>query len=85
MNIAIAIVGAVSWHSLELLNPSYFFKFYFFLLFSFSVLLRYNWHTALYKFKVHSIITWPTYTEKLLTVSSMTIVIKNFFPCDEKF
>lgn len=43
------------------------------------VLLRYNWHTTLYKFKVHSIITWPTYTEKLLTASSMTIVIKIFF------
>ena len=28
----------------------------------FPVLLRYDWHTALYKFKVYSIIIWLTYT-----------------------
>ena len=38
-----------------------------FFLFFFPVLLRYNLYTALYKFKVCSIVTWLTYIMKRLT------------------
>ena len=38
-----------------------------FLFFSPSVLLRYNWHTALCRFKVSSIMIWRTYIMKWLS------------------
>ena len=37
-----------------------FCRYYFFL----PVLLRYNWHTALYKLKVYSVMIWLTYVVK---------------------
>ena len=57
------------------------------------VLLRYNWHTALYRFKVYSIMNDKTYTPRndhpnKFTEHSSSLVgtnykKKTFFPCVE--
>ena len=45
------------------------FNLNFFLL----VLWRYNWHTALYKFKVYSTMIWPYTHEMITTISTVNI------------
>ena len=58
------------------------------------VLLWYNWYTALYKFKVYSIMIWLNIPQEMVIIVSLLASIilyrykikeieENIFPCDE--
>ena len=77
------------WESGYLINFTFFFNIFLFP----PVLLRYNWHTALYKFKVYSTMIWLTNIMKWTTIGLVNLhhltdtkekkKKKIFFPCDE--
>lgn len=54
-----------------------------------SLLLRYNWHAALYKFKIYSKwfdlnILWSNYTVSLVNIYHIDTNEEKSFPYDEK-
>lgn len=61
------IVPTTIWDTLYLLTSSLSLTIYCLYdqnFFFFSILLIYDWHTALYKFQVYPIMTWHTYVGK---------------------